>query len=273
MTEEKRTRVLEHTGAVNLNVDLTSGVIDVRASDIEGDVAQVTLEPMFVGDEVAVGLIERAEIHMSANAVRVHVPPPPNVGSVVGMQTVYGSNNIVVGNVIGNVVSVGDVYGGITIGGGRGVQVGGAVHIGGSPGQVRVTVTVPTASHVTAKTVSADMIATAVGNAEFAEVVFTSKSGDLTAVGARRVNAHSISGNITADGAEWMHANSTSGDIRAESLAGNLDARSVSGDVRAHAVVDCSITASSVSGDINITRKAGVMVSVDAGSVSGRVRT
>ncbi|HET9144057.1 DUF4097 family beta strand repeat-containing protein [Actinophytocola sp.] len=272
MTEEKRTRVLEHVGAVNLHIDVTTGSIEVRASRAEGDVAQVTLEPVFPGDEVALALIERAEIHMSGSNVRVIVPAPP--GS--GRRVVYGSHNVVVGNVIGNVVSVGDVYGGIFVGGNGEVRIGsvggGTVHMG-TPGQVRVTAMVPSDSHVTGKTVAGDMSVSTDGEAEFAEVTFTSKNGDLRAVGARRVNAHTVAGDITASGARWMQANSVSGDISAESLAGELNARSVSGDIEVYAVADGSVTASTVSGDVRVTRSSGVNVSVNAGSVSGRVRT
>ncbi len=268
MTEEKRTEKVGHVGAVNLTLELMAGEIEVRAA--KTDVAEVTLEPVYPGDEVALDLIARARIEAMANSFRVVVPAPP--GGVVGRQTVYGNNNIVVGNVIGNVVSVGDVYGGIFIGG-RGVAVGGHSVVAHSGGLVRITATVPSESHVNAKTVAAPMTAQADVDTAFAEVVFSSKSGDLTVVGARRVNAHSISGDITADGAQWMHANSTSGDIRAESLMGNLDARSVSGDIRVHAKTSCQVFASSVSGDVTVTKDSDTNVSVEASSVSGRVRT
>lgn len=271
MTEEKRVEQLEHVGAVNLYVKVTSGGIEVRAT--KTDTAEVTLEPVTPGDEVALDLIARTTVTKEGGQFRVRVPKPPN--TVTGVQSVYGNGNIVVGNVSGTVISVGDIVGGMTIGRG-GVRIGGVAAQGvviGNAGQVRVTVTVPGESHISAETTSAPMNVYTDADVQLAETVFTSVSGDLTAVGSRRVNAHSVSGDITADGAEWMLANSTSGDIRAESLTGSLNARSISGGVRAHAKADGSVTASSISGDVTVTRDRGVTVTVDAGSVSGRVRT
>lgn len=213
-------------------------------------------------------MITRARVDTSGNTFRVIVPSPPGGVISSSVSTVYGNNNIVVGNVFGAVVQAGD----ICIGRGGNVNAAGVV-VSGSGGLVRISATVPDGSHLSAKTTAASMNARAEKGTAFSEVMFTSKSGDVDIVGARRVNVHSISGDITAEGVEWMHANSTSGDIRAEGLAGNLDARSVSGNVRAHARVSCTVSASSVSGDVTVSKDPGVNVAVDASSVSGRVRT
>lgn len=264
MSEGKRVEQLEHVGAVDLHLALTAGEIEVRAAAT--DVAEVTLEPVTPGDEVALDLIARTTVTKDGNSFAVRVPAPPG-GVIGGVQSVVGNGNIVVGNIVGGISFV---SGAVFVGGRRVVNQATVVSTGGL---VRVTATVPGDSHVSAKTVSAPLTAYTDGGSEFAEVVFTSTSGDLNTVGARRVNAHSVSGDITADGAQWMLANSTSGDVRADSLAGNLDVRSISGDIRVHAKAPCHVRASSVSGDVTVTRANGVTVSVDAGSVSGRVRT
>lgn len=255
MSEGKRVEQLEHVGAVNLHLQLTAGEIEVRAAAT--DVAEVTLEPVTPGDEVALALIARTTVTKDGNSFAVRVPKPPNTVR-------SGGTHVVVGDIVGGLI----INSGVYVGGQHVTTVS-----SGGVGMVRLTATVPGNSHVTAKTSSAPMYAFTDGGSEFAEVVFNSTSGDLNTVGARRVNAHSVSGDITADSAQWMLANSTSGDVRAESLAGNLEARSISGDIRVHAKAPCHVRATSVSGDVTVTRASGVTVSVDAGSVSGRVRT
>lgn len=280
MTEESaRVERATRTGAVQLLVQLTAGEVEVRAAHT--DVAEVRLEPVMPGDEVAAELIDRAKISTVDGRFSVRVPQPAHgvtnvvAGRQVGIQAVSGQGNIVVGNnIYGGVVMGGNMYvgdGGVRVGG---VNVGGSVAIGGA---VRVIATVPSGSDVSGRTVSADMRVTADPEAttrtHVGKVVFNSTSGNLETVGAHRIEATTVSGDITAEGAKAMNISSTSGDVRAESLAGNLFARTISGDIRAHAVADCTVQAESVSGDVTVNRERGLTVNVSARSVSGRVRT
>lgn len=290
MTEqtEARTERAEHVGPVRLSAELSAGVIEVNAAHT--DTAEVRLESINPGDEVAADLIARTRIETVGDRFTVRVPSPANVSggrTHQGIQAAAGYGNVVVaGNIFGNVQVGGNMY----VGDG-GVRVGGSVSGAVFGGAVRMAVTVPSGSDVSGRTVSADMrviadplrvyadhqeaaadpeaaTRTFVGKAEF-----KSTSGDLDTVGVHKVEATTIGGDVTTDGAKAMKVSTTSGDVRAESLAGDLFVRTVSGDIRAEAKVNCSVHAESVSGDVTVYRDHGLTVNVSARSVSGRVRT
>jgi len=63
---------------------------------------------------------------------------------------------------------------------------------------------------------------------------------------------------------------SVSGDVRADTVGGDVDAKTVSGDVRVVARRGTT-TVQSVSGDIEIGVAPGTNLDVDAGSVSGEL--
>ncbi|MCQ0016854.1 DUF4097 family beta strand repeat-containing protein [Actinomadura madurae] len=127
---------------------------------------------------------------------------------------------------------------------------------------------------------------------EFAEVDFTSVSGDLTVggVGALRVKTtsgdvsaavvdgaavvRSVSGDVYLGRADDVYALTTSGDVTVNDFAGRAGLATVSGDVRVRAAEGGHIRVRSVSGDVTVTatvKALGLMV--DATSRTGRVTT
>jgi DUF4097 and DUF4098 domain-containing protein YvlB len=249
MTENTRTITAEQVGPLRLTLNLGAGEIVVESKPV--DVAEVRLEPFTADDTEALRMIEEARVTHGRGALGVRVPKPRTGVQGHGHTTVFGNGNMVVA--------------GIHISGGGMTMINGQIV---SNGAVRIVATVPHGSTLTAQTISGD-----VRVADVEDVVFTSTSGDLDAVGVRTVNATTVSGDIETDGAERVIVGTTSGDVRAENAQGQIRANSISGDVRVHAVGDCVVTATSVSGDVTTQAVAGAEVSVDAHSVSGRVRS
>lgn len=249
MTENVRTIAAEQVGPLRLTLNLPVGEIVVESKPV--DVAEVRLEPFTPDDTEALRMIEEARVAHERGGLGVRVPKPRTGVSGYGHQTVFGNGNMVVA--------------GIHVSGGGMTMINGVAF---SNGAVRIVAAVPHGSTLTAQTISADVRA-----ADVEDVVFTSTSGDLDAVGVRTVNATTVSGDIETDGAERVIAGTTSGDVRAENAQGQIRVNSISGDVRVHATSDCVVTATSVSGDVTTQAVAGAEVSVDASSVSGRVRS
>lgn len=249
MTEEARTITADTTGPVKLLLELGAGEVVVESRPV--DVAEVRLEPFAPDDAEAVRMIAKARVINRGDRLHIHIPKSRTGVQGYGHQTVFGNGNVVVA--------------GINMSGGGVTIVNGHVI---SNGAVRVVAAVPHGSTLSAQTISADVRAV-----DVEEVVFTSTSGDLDAVGVRVVNATTVSGDIETDGAERVMAGTTSGDVHAEGAQGQIKVNSISGDVRVHAVADCVITATTVSGDVSTSADSGVKVSVDASSTSGRVRS
>ncbi|CNE52480.1 Uncharacterised protein [Mycobacterium tuberculosis] len=269
------TRILTapRPGPVALSVDLPAG--DIRViTDPSRTLAEVTVTAH--GDDVAVHDAVRDAVlrwHEGTGNLTVRVNPPAG-----GTGTVIGNHAVISG-----IVNVG---GRVTV---NGVEITGcgAMVVGG---HVRITALVPEGTSVTASTRSASLECAG----EFAEVDFTSTSGDLTAggVGALRVKttsgdvsaavvdgaaaAASVSGDIYLGRTDDVTASTTSGDVTVNDFAGRAEVASVSGDVRVRAAEGGAITARSVSGNVTVTATGAALaegLTVNATSQTGRVTT
>ncbi|MCQ0007830.1 DUF4097 family beta strand repeat-containing protein [Actinomadura madurae] len=203
-------------GPVALSVDLPAGDIKV-ITDASRTVAEVTVSAR--GDDPAVhdavrGAMLRCDESTGTLTVRVESP--------AGGVTITGAGGVTItGNVIaGTVVNIG---GRVLV---NGMEVPAGTVAGG---RVEITAHVPEGSTVAAFTRSAPLAC----SGEFAEVDFTSVSGDLTVggVGALRVKT-------------------TSGDVSAAVVDGAAVVRSVSGDVYLGRADD--VYALTTSGDVTV---------------------
>ncbi|TDB76060.1 hypothetical protein E1264_39040 [Actinomadura sp. KC216] len=296
-----RTLTAPRPGPVALSVDLPAG--DVRViTDPARTVAEVTVTAH--GDDPAVhdavrGAVLRWYEATGNLTVRVNAP--------AGGVTVVGGAQTVVGNGAATVVqSYGGIPAGVRVTGGTVISGGGIVNIGGGSvtvngveitggglvagGWVQITAVVPEGTSVTASTRSASLECAG----EFAEVDFTSTSGDLTAGGLGALRAKTTSGDVHAavvDGAasvasvsgdvylgrgDDVTASTTSGDVTVNDFAGRAEVASVSGDVRVRAAEGGAITARSVSGNVTVTATGTALaegLTVNATSRTGRVTT
>ncbi|MER5389907.1 DUF4097 family beta strand repeat-containing protein [Saccharopolyspora sp. NPDC002686] len=259
---------------MTFELDMAAGQVEILLEDRER--AEIRLEPMVAGDEVAADLISRARHISRGSVLDLRIPHPE--------PTVLAGGNTVIHQSFGNVVQ-GAVVTGAVIVNGQIVSGNGVSRTTG--GGVKVTARLPLRSRLKATTVSANVVA----NEHLPTVDFESTSGDLHISYADRLRAHTISGDITVDSAEAVDIETTSGDVQigpvfhlqARTVSGDIDAghfvgshaqlKSVSGDVALHAKYNAEVTARTVSGDIRITARDGVRVTTHAKSVSGRVRT
>jgi Toastrack DUF4097 len=101
-------------------------------------------------------------------------------------------------------------------------------------------------------------------------LVLTTASGDLTAgVVARSLNAKSASGDVEARSVgDACSVNSVSGDVRLGRIAGPAKIQTVSGDVEVEEA-GASVVVGSVSGDVAVAAAPGLVLKIDAQSVSG----
>ncbi|WP_079038111.1 DUF4097 family beta strand repeat-containing protein [Streptomyces sp. NBRC 110028] len=98
-------------------------------------------------------------------------------------------------------------------------------------------------------------------------------SADTTIRGKlARLTVHSVSGDVTAMTAHVLEAHTTSGDIKAETVTGELLARSVSGDVRVLSYRGDTANATTTSGDVHLTAHPEATGFITASSVSGDVK-
>ncbi|HLS14938.1 MAG TPA: DUF4097 family beta strand repeat-containing protein [Beutenbergiaceae bacterium] len=172
-----------------------------------------------------------------------------------------------------------------------------------APG-LRITVTVPTGSHLEASSGSGDLTsagdlgaaewhtgsgdgtfgtlrtltaASGSGDISVETVVdgeFTTGSGHVrlgTATGSIRFK--SGSGDLSADQIGDLNATPASGDIRLGEFTGAAKVRTASGDIRIRRAVRGRMAASSASGDIEIGVVPGTAVLLDCSSASGRTHT
>jgi DUF4097 and DUF4098 domain-containing protein YvlB len=135
-------------------------------------------------------------------------------------------------------------------------------------GGLQISAKVPHRSQASLTTAAADMKL----RGRYRSVETKSASGDLTVIGEieRDATVKTVSGDVRFDqiGGE-LKVQSVSGDIVVASVGGSIEARSVSGDARFDSVREGTVTAQSVSGDIEVGVAPGTNLDVDAGSVSG----
>lgn len=133
---------------------------------------------------------------------------------------------------------------------------------------LNVVAQVPHGSGASLMTASADMKL----KGSYRQLEVKSASGDVSVVGEIEGDAtvKSVSGDVRVGpvGGD-LRVQTVSGDVLASSVGGSVESKTVSGDARFDAVREGTITAQSVSGDIEIGVAAGTSLDVDAGSVSG----
>jgi DUF4097 and DUF4098 domain-containing protein YvlB len=133
---------------------------------------------------------------------------------------------------------------------------------------LNVVVQIPHGSDASLKTASADMKL----KGRYKTLEVKSASGDVAVTGEVEGDAtvKSVSGDVRVGpvGGD-LKVQTVSGDVLAGTVAGSVESKTVSGDVRFDAVREGTVTAQSVSGDIEIGVAAGTSLDVDAGSVSG----
>jgi DUF4097 and DUF4098 domain-containing protein YvlB len=139
-------------------------------------------------------------------------------------------------------------------------------------GGLHVTVHVPHSSSAALITAAADMKL----RGRFRSLEAKSASGDLSVTGEIEADAtiKSVSGDVRVGpvGGE-LRVNTISGDVLVASVGGSIESKTVSGDLRFDSVREGTLTAQSVSGDIDIGVAPGTNLDVDAGSVSGDLRS
>ncbi|MDL4772490.1 DUF4097 family beta strand repeat-containing protein [Actinomadura xylanilytica] len=288
-----RSVIAQRSGPVPLSLDLPAGVITVTANPAR-TVAEVTVTAR--GDDPALHTAVRNAVLRWDERRGALVVQVPEVAGNAG-QTVFGNRGVTVVQSFGDVpagvtITGSTITGGVVTGGGRVVIDGVTVTGGGieAAGQIEITAHVPEGSTVGALTRSAPL--NAVG--EFAEVDFTSTSGDLNVGGTGALRAKTVSGDVAAaavDGsavarsvsgdirlgrADDIRAVSTSGDVTVADFGGHAKMSTVSGDLTLHAAEGGIVCARTVSGDVTVTASGAALaegLTINATSRSGHVST
>ncbi len=141
--------------------------------------------------------------------------------------------------------------------------------IGYARNDVDVVVAVPRGARVRLRTASGNLVA----EATLARVEVASASGDVRATRVEGpVKVQTASGELDLGRVVGpVTAKLVSGDVRVEGLEGDLSVQSVSGQVTASVVAPGRIDVGSVSGDVTVEVRAGLLVELDVRSVSGQV--
>nr|WP_281258030.1 DUF4097 family beta strand repeat-containing protein [Actinoalloteichus hoggarensis] len=223
-------------------MDVGAGNVTVRASDRPG--ITVTLSPMSPGDEVAAGLIYRADARWDGGVVRISVPRPTGGGVVTGMTVING-------RIVGAQMANGHVFG----------------------GAVSVLVEVPTGTAISVTTESADVRTLGTVSEAWVWTV----SGDVAVDTVSSLVAQTVSGDVRSSVGPTLvdraRVKTTSGDVDLRA-SGPASVSTVSGDVRLHGTgPSADLTARTVSGDITISADPSARIAPIARTVSGRVRT
>ena len=283
-----RTLTADRPGPVLLSIDLPAGDITVTA-DPDRQTAELTITAL--GDDPAVNdAVERASLRWDADrgTLTAEVPEVRGTGRTVIDSRGGTTITQILGDVPAGVTITGAVITGGTVSvGGGAVVVNGAVVAGGA---IEINARVPEGSRVAARTRSAALTA----HGEYAEVRFTSVSGDLTVGGTVTLTTEttsgdvraaavdgsaevrSVSGDIRLDRADDVQAQTTSGDITLADVGGLVATGTVSGDITVHAAEGGTVGARSVSGDVTVTATPTALaegLTVRADSRTGRVTT
>jgi Toastrack DUF4097 len=133
---------------------------------------------------------------------------------------------------------------------------------------LNVAVRIPHSSTASLATASADMKL----KGRYKTVGVKSASGDVAVTGEIEGDAtvKSVSGDVRVGlvGGD-LRVQTVSGDVLAGAVGGSVESKTVSGDVHVDSVREGTVTAQSVSGDIELGVAPGTTLDVDAGSVSG----
>lgn len=267
----RRTFTAPQTGPVTLGLDLGPG--DIRIFTDDRDVATVTVEPVDpTNDREAERVVREAVDSGTGEELRVFVPQPVNAAR--GAQQPQQAADL----------------GGIVISSGGTIIVDGQVindanRHGRPNGAVQVTAWLPENSSVRVTTDSALMRT----GGHLHEVFYRSTSGDLDVLSvgtleattlsgdikigeAGEITTHTTSGDLHARRAGRFNARSLSGDVAVEGLTDQGAARTTSGDVTVRAIADATVTATTASGDIQLSARPGVDLSTSTHTFSGQIQ-
>jgi len=138
--------------------------------------------------------------------------------------------------------------------------------------RLRVRARIPHAAALEVATASADTKV----RGRLRELEAKSASGDLNVRGEIEGDAtvKTVSGDATIDRVHGaLDFTSVSGDVTVREVGRDVEGRSVSGDVRIESTRQGRVNVQSVSGDVEIGVQHGTNLDVDAGSVSGDLRS
>ena len=262
-------RTITHTSPGPVDFSLDVDVADVVVHVGEYEVAVVVLEPVDPADEDTARLIEQTTHTSNGRVFTVRVPRPAggHGGTTVvqrgpGHVSVVGQ--VVTGSVVGLVLG-GDAHGS-TIVNGQVISGSGTTFVG-SRG-MRITVHLPVGSSLSLAGQSPDL--TTYG--PLRRVDAKTVSGRLDVAEAAIAQLASMSGGVRVRACPDVHAETMSGSVVVQELAGRAIVSTMSGDVRIHAVADSTVSARTMSGDIDLTAPAGVEIGTETRTMSGRVR-
>ncbi|QIZ33936.1 DUF4097 family beta strand repeat-containing protein [Saccharopolyspora sp. ASAGF58] len=262
-------------GAMTFELDMAGGQVEILLEDRER--AEILLEPVVAGDEVAADVISRTRHISRGSVLDLRIPHPE--------PTVLGTGSTVIHQSFGH-VGRGAVVTGVVIVNGQIISGNRSTRTVGGGG-VKVTARLPHGSRLKATTVSANVKV----NGFLPSVDFQSTSGDLAVSAVDRLRARTISGRVIATQSDDVDVDTSSGivkigetntievhtlssDICVDRLHGpQARLTTISGDIDLHVDVDAKVTARAMSGDIRITATRGVRVTSHATSMSGRIRT
>lgn len=139
-------------------------------------------------------------------------------------------------------------------------------------GRLRVKARVPHGSSTELATAAADMKV----RGRVRELTTKSASGDLAVHGEieRDAVVKTVSGDVLLEtvGGD-LRFTTVSGDVVARSVGGSVEGKAISGDVRIESIREGRVSLQSVSGDIDLGIAEGTNLDVDAGTVSGDLRS
>lgn len=140
---------------------------------------------------------------------------------------------------------------------------------GSNSGGTELTVRIPAGSRLKASSVSAGVRVSGVSGA----IDATSVSGDVIVSGQpRSLSAQSVSGDVVLDGGSSnVRASSVSGDVNLDGASDHVEAETTSGDIQIRGETVSSLTAQSVSGNVDFAGSLHTNGSVSVESFSGTV--
>lgn len=253
-------RTITHTAPAPVRVDLTVDIATVEVIAEPREDATVTLEPVTATDHETLDLIERTTYEADGPRLAVRVPRPAGTGT--GATTVIRNGTVSVSarHVSGNLT-------GATIVNGQIITGPGTVVIG-STGGMRITVRLPEHSSIALSGNAPDLTTRGPLSGVDTQIV----SGDVHVDHAKRVGLRTTSGDVRVGRSDDVNVRSVSGDVTVHQLAGRAVVATVSGDISIHAVSSSTVTAKSVSGDLDLSAPQGVEIETDTRTVSGNTR-
>ena len=268
-----RTITAETLGPITIDATLLGcgGLITVRA-EFGGEYASITIE---TADETgpSAEAIRAATLRHSGSGLYARVEGTNAGGGAVSMVAsgnrgaVVQIGGTVTGSVTGMTISGRDVViNGHRISGDDGMTV----VQGSSP--VRITAVVPEGSSVLGRTQSAGIEVAGV----IESVTAATQSGDVHIGQATRINTKTQSGDIRLDRTDVAQAISMSGDITIADFGGTAQLKTMSGDIHVHATTSGDITATTMSGDIDITTAhdgIGADLNMQTTTMTGHIHT